>query len=489
MSRRWLINPVEAMQARFHTLQHHLEQELEEKATGLPPVIPWAQRLTQVIILGIVGGVGWSIVARIDVVITATGKLEPMSQSQTVQAKSGGVIATVLVREGEAVKQNQLLIQMDKTSLYRQLQELLIQRNRLIKEIAVLRVERQGRSWETLGRPVVVSPELMNQVQMRRLLIAQLTGDSSRLSAEQRQRLDLYREQLRDRQSIGGLEESTLATRIQEAKVQQEQTAYQLEVEQDLLEKLEVLADEGAISRVSYLQRQVSVSDLQRQLTQNQLQTRQLEIQQLQNRVEERQTLNTTYQELQSQLAELDAKFDATIKENQQQLLAVNSSLNQLQVTLKNHDLRAPVDGIVFDLKPKLPGAVSQPGQALLQIVPQESLTAQIQVANADIANIRAGMPVDLRIDAYPFTEFGAVSGVISKVGSEAIALSPQANQPTTFPVEVRLNQQFLDTQGQRLPLTPGMSIAAMIKVRQRAPITYVTEEITKVFDEIQSVQ
>ena len=98
-------------------------------------------------------------------------------------------------------------------------------------------------------------------------------------------------------------------------------------------------------------------------------------------------------------------------------------------------------------------------------------------------------MPVDVRIDAYPFTEFGAVKGVISKVGSEAVPVSQQAPRSTVFPIEVRLERQFLDRRSQRFSLTPGMTITTLIKVRQRAPISYVTEEITKAFDGIKSVR
>jgi len=77
----------------------------------------------------------------------------------------------------------------------------------------------------------------------------------------------------------------------------------------------------------------------------------------------------------------------------------------------------------------------------------------------------------------------------VLKVGSEAIKVSEQAPGATVFPVEVQLDRQFLERQSQRFALTPGMSLAAMIKVRQRAPISYVAEEITKAFDGVKSVK
>lgn len=247
--------------------------------------------------------------------------------------------------------------------------------------------------------------------------------------------------------------------------------------------------EQGAIPRVTLLQRKVGVSELQTQLSKNNLQRRQLEIGQLQTQVETGKSLTEIQQDLQRQLAALDSQFDITIKESQRQLIDVNAKLKQVQLDLKNQDLRAPTDGIVFNLGPKLPGVVSQPGQTLLQVVPNESLIARVQVANADIANIREGMPVDVRVDAYPFTEFGAIKGVVAKVSREAIKANEQAAGPAIFPVEVRLDRQFLERQSKRLTLTPGMSLSTLIKVRQRAPISYVTEEITKAFDGFKSIR
>jgi HlyD family secretion protein len=490
MGYRWLVNPIGALQTRYRTKLDQLEQDFEDKATGLPPAADWTKRLTQVILIGIVAGVGWSVLARVDVVVNSTGKLEPMSQSQAVQSKLGGTVTAVLVREGEAVKQGQLLMQLDKTALHNQMKALLMQREQLIKETAVLRMAHQGEPVENLAQgKITIPPELINRVQTRLLLVAQLTGDPSRLSAEQRQRFELFQKQLNDRQSINSLQGSNLQAQISEVEAQLAQTQFQLEVEQELMTKLEGLMKEGAIARTNYLQKVIDVNALQNQLSQNRSQKQQLQLNQEQNQVEGSRVVTATMQDLQQQLAELDASFDATIKENQRQIIQVTSQLNQVKLDLKNQDLRAPADGVVFNLGPKIPGAVAQAGQSLLQIVPSESLTARIQVANADIANIRVGMPVDVRIDAYPFTEYGAIEGVISKVGSEALKTSEQVPGPTVFPVEVRLEQQFLERKAERLALTPGMSLTAMIKVRQRAPITYVTEELFKAFDGMQTVR
>jgi hemolysin D len=488
--RRWFIHPLGALRDRYQATIAQVEQDLDAGALSLPQPAPWTKRLNQVILTGLTAGMGWSIVARVDVVVDARGKLEPISQSQAIQSKVGGVVTAVLVREGEQVKQGQLLVQLDKTSLLNQLKALSLQKEQLVGEIAVLRTARQGKSLVALGQSNIdIPPELLNRAQTRQLLVAQLSGNPSGLTPVQRQRYDLFQQQLRDRQSITQLAGSSLQTQIAGMESQLNEREFQFGVERELLSQLQPLLREGAISRTDFLRRAVDVNTLESQMNQDQLQKRQLQLNQMQVQVQGRGSMIETYQDLQRQLAALDAEFDTTIQDSQRQMIQVNSQLNQVQLDLKQQDLRAPVDGVVFELGPKLPGVVTQPGQGLLQVVPNESLIARVQIANADIANVRDGMSVDVRLDAYPFTEFGSVEGVVTKVGSEAIATSEQNAGPTVYPVEVRLDQQFLEQQSDRLTLVPGMSLVANIKVRERAPISYVTEELIKALDKMRSVR
>lgn len=487
--RHWLFNPFGALRSHYQVTIDQVEQELNAGALSLPSPAPWTRRLTQVILVGVTVGVGWSVFARVDVVVVAQGKLEPLSQSQAVQSRVGGVVTAVHVEEGEQVEQGQLLMQLDKTTLQNQLQTLLLQQDQLVKEIAVLRIARQGAPMTMLGQSgAEIPPELMNRVQNRMLLVAQITGDPSNLSPTQQQRYQLFQQQLNDRMSANQLQNSTLETQIAEADAQLDGTEFQLQVQQELLEQFQPLMEEGAISRVNFLQRAIEVNTLQSQLNQGQLQRRELQLNQMRSQVDNRQLMTQTYQELQSQLTALDAEFDATIKNDQRDLISVNSQLNQVQIDLKNQDLRAPADGVVFDLGAKLPGVVAQPGQSLLQVVPSESLTVRVQVANADIANIQVGMPVDVRIDAYPFTEYGSITGEVTKIGNEAMKMNEVSGQ-TAFPVEIRLDQQFLERGTKRFTLLPGMTLMANIKVRERAPISYVAQELIEAFDSMRSVR
>ena len=490
MSRRWSFSPLGLVKRQYRSAIDQVEQDLTSGAPGLPQPGGWTKRLTQVILVGLTAGLGWSILARVDVVISTRGKLDPVSQSQAIQSKTGGVVVAVLVQEGDHVKQGQLLVQFDKTELLNQLKALLLQQDQLVKETAVLQIAQQGEPIATLQQSKAnIPPELINRVQTRLLLVAELTGDPSNLSPEQFQRYQLFEQQLTDRMSISDLQQSGLQTQVAQVEAQTHKTDFQFRVEQELMSQLHPLVEQGAISRTDYLRRAIDVNDLQNQLNQSQLQRQQLQVSRMQTAVEGDQVINNIYQGLQQQLSEMDAKFDDTIQANQRQLVSVNSQLKQSQTSLKSQDLRSPADGLVFGLEAKLPGVVVQPGQPVLQVVPNESLVARVQVANADIGNIRVGMPVDVRVDAYPFTEFGAVKGVISKIGSEAVTPSPQSVGQTFFPIEIRLEQQMLSHGNKRGALVPGMTIGANIKVRQRAPISYVSEELVKAIDGMKAVK
>ena len=490
MARRGSFSPLGLVRRQYRSAIDQVEQDLTNGAPGLPQPGGWTKRLTQVILVGLTAGLGWSILARVDVVIATRGKLDPISQSQSVQAKTGGVVAAVLVQEGDHVKQGQLLLQLDKTELLNQFKALLLQQEQLVKETAVLQIAQQNEPIATLQKSGAnIPPELINRVQTRLLLVAELTGDPSSLSAEQMQRYELFEKQLSDRMAISDLQQSGLQTQVAQVNAQSNKTDFQFRVEQELISQLQPLVQQGAISRTDYLRRAIDVNDLQNQLNQSQLQKQQLQVTQMQTAVESDQVINNLYQNLQQQLAEMDAKFDDTIQTNQRQLVSVNSQLKQAQTSLKSQDLRSPVDGIVFNLATKLPGAVAQPGQPVVQVVPNESLVARVQVANADIGNVRVGMPVDVRVDAFPFTEYGAVKGVISKIGSEAVTPGPQSAGQTFFPIEIRLEQQTLSHGNKHGSLVPGMTIGANIKVRQRAPISYVSEELIKAIDGMKAVK
>lgn len=478
---------VNRLRKRVNTGVEQVQEKLDSPAVDLLPRTRVVQWILWSMIGGCTIGFAWSLLARIDVVVAARGKLEPESSSQPVQSRAGGVVTAVLVQEGQAVEEGQLLMQLDKTQLLNQLEGLSRQRAPLVQKIAVLRVVRQGQSPQVL-QSIALPPELASRIQDRGLLVAQLTGNPAGLDALEQQRYDLFQQQVRDRQAVNTLQARALATQQVGTTSDITTTTAQLRAQQAQLSRLTALVRAGGISQADYMNRVAQVNALQNQLTQQRVQQQQTTLDWMQSGVEGRQSVRDLYQQTQAELAQLDRDIDASVEQDVKQVEQIDSQMEQLKTDLATQDLRAPVDGWVLSLEAKIPGAVTQPGQPIMQVTPDEALTVRLQVANADIANLRPGLPVDIRVDAYPITEFGSLQGSVTQVGSDAVA-SENASQPSFFPVEVQIDPLSLQPQGdgKELTLTPGMTVTGNVKTGQRSPISFVAEQILRAIDELKA--
>lgn len=160
----------------------------------------------------------------------------------------------------------------------------------------------------------------------------------------------------------------------------------------------------------------------------------------------------------------------------QQQIRAIKSQIAELrsqiiesEVVLRYQVIRAPVAGVIYELKPKSPGFVAQGSEPVLQIVPDSLLKAKIEIPSNKIGFVNVGKHVDISIDSYPSVDFGVIKGVVERIGSDALMPNPSQNKPEyRFPAVVTLSTQWLKLRdGKRLPLQVGMSLTANIKLRK----------------------
>ena len=211
-----------------------------------------------------------------------------------------------------------------------------------------------------------------------------------------------------------------------------------LVLEQQILKRFESLRRSGATAELQVLQQNNKVREVEGELEKAQVE-----------RLRQTAILEQQIQQLNGELAEL------------------RSSLTELSVNIRYQDLRSPVDGIVFDLKPKGSGFVAQTSEPVMKIVPFSDLQAKVEINSSEIGFVRVGKPVDLSIDSFPATDFGVLAGRLKSIGSDALA-PDERHQTYRFPAVVSLNsQQFRLKGGQILPLQVGMSLTANIKLRK----------------------
>ena len=213
-----------------------------------------------------------------------------------------------------------------------------------------------------------------------------------------------------------------------------------LKLQQKILSRYEILSEQGAASELQYLQQLYRVEETIGSLNQVRV-----------DRMRQQAAQNQQIQQLKAELQELQAQ------------------ITEAAVNIRYQALRSPVDGIVFDLKPRGEGYVAQSTETVMKIVPYDTLEARVEIPSSEIGFIKVGMPADLSIDSFPATDFGVLAGKVKSIGSDALPPSQIDNRPEyRYPAMIQLDSQQLKLKdGQELPLQVGMSLTSNIKLRK----------------------
>ncbi|MEO1619814.1 MAG: HlyD family efflux transporter periplasmic adaptor subunit [Cyanobacteria bacterium J06632_3] len=472
----------------------------------------WAKGIAMAIMGVTVASVAWACLAKVEETVAAQGKLEPEGVVQLVQAPVGGVVEEILVQEGEAVEEGDVLVTLDETSTEAQIESNKEIRDRLEAENAYYRAQQAGSSSAVAPEGVSADliqrgrdrAELLENIQLYRALI---NGDTAGLSDDQLDRLETSQSRLSSQQSINSLQADQLReqlgqtrVRLSNARSDLNNARSDLATNQDILGRLKILNEEGAVAELSFLQqeqevnnriqevsnRNTEVNTLQQEIDRLTFQISQAEEEVTRTSFESRETLQDRISVNQQRIADIDSQLTQRILENDRQLAELSSQLTQLQQNIRYQALTAPVSGTVFNLKANRPGYVANSTEPILEIVPEDALVARVFISNADIGFVKIGQKVDVRIDAYSFSEFGDMEGTLTSIGTDA--LPPDEVFPFyRFPADVVLDQQQFIADGVPLGLRSGMSLNANIKLRKRRVITFLTDLFKRKVDAVTS--
>ena len=211
-----------------------------------------------------------------------------------------------------------------------------------------------------------------------------------------------------------------------------------LSIERYNLNKFSSVYDEGAISKIDYDAQKIKVLNYLNDLTNK----------------------NILIKVKTSELSQ-EIKF---IQDN---LFNYKTQLEEIEDILKYSIIKSPIAGYVYEINAKDKGFVIGANQDILKIVPQENLEALVFVNSKDIGFILTGQEVELNIDSYPAADFGGVDGIISFISANSRKINDTDNN-LFYEVKVTLNNQLIELKsGKNLPLKPGMSLSANIKLRR----------------------
>ena len=443
----------------------------------------------------------WASFAQIDEAISAQGKLEPEGNVTEVQAPIGGVVKEVLVKEGEKVKQGQVLVRLDSAGAKAQLDSLLRVEAALTEENSFYRSILQGQANpDGLTIPVErlsLTRNRENLVAENQLFMAQLGAGSGALSYNQQLRLQVIQAESASRVNAAEQEVSQLQRQLDQVKAQLITAEAQLPIEQKILQDLEPLLAEGGIQRVQVIRQQQQVYNRQLDVQRFRQETQRLQaaIAQAISRVQNTVSLSQTdvlarMADNEQRIAEIDSQLSKIILDNDKRLAETKSQIIQTQKTINYQDITAPIAGTVFNLRAAI-GYVTNSANAaipIFKIVPDQALVARVFITNQDIGFVREGLPVDVRVDSFPFSEFGDVKGTLVRIGSDALP-PDQIYNYYRFPATIKMDRQNLAINGRQISLQSGMSVTGNIKLRKRSVISIFSDLFTNKVGSLQNVR
>ena len=153
-------------------------------------------------------------------------------------------------------------------------------------------------------------------------------------------------------------------------------------------------------------------------------------------------------------------QLDQQIRQLRSELGELRSSFVEQKVSMRYKSITSPVEGIVFDLKPKSPGFVAQNSEPVMTVVPLDKLKASVEIPSSDIGFVKIGQKADISIDSFPATDFGVLEGHVETIGSDALPPDSQKGRMSySFASNIKLSSQKLKlSSGEALPLQVGMS-------------------------------
>ena len=429
-------------------LMHDLE--------STPPARALSALLWTLVTLGMVLLV-WAVVAQLDIVATAPGRLVPDSQVKLVQSAEPGIVREILVRDGDRVAAGQLMLRLDATLAGADAAA--VAGELMLRRITVRAIDAElagGALLPVDGDSPAVFSQVRAQFAARRQALLDALSQEEQAGARARSELRAAR-QLRDKlaSTLPLLQQSAQS----HARLQSEGFVGELlaaEKRREVLEREgDLKAQEAAVEALA-----AAVGQSERR----------------------REQLRSTYR---AELLRESVDASAAV-----QRLEQDSQKSGLRAQLM--EVRAPQHGIVKDLAVHTPGAVVQAGSPLLQVVPTgDRLRAEALLANEDIGFVEVGQPVKMKLAAYPFQKFGMLEGRVVQISADAIAqseaarasgINPMAAPAQTYKAVIELAEQGLRLpNGRRLEIAPGMALTAEIHQGRRSVMEYLLSPVQRV--------
>lgn len=413
------------------------------------PVSPTA-RVTAWVLLGLfAAALLWLVLGRVDVVASAPGKLAPADDVKLIQPGAAGIVHAILVRDGQSVRAGQPLVELDPT-------------------VSDADTAQASKALETAMLDAARLHAVLSALDGQGLRFTPPAGTTADVAATQ---IALARAQLAEIQA-------TSRTHAADTQVAQAARA-EAQIEAAKLTETLPLLDEQIAANEKLLEKgyvsKLRVIEMRRQRL---------------SAARDRDAALATARKAEAQIAVTGGNSSQSTAEARARVLAdlakaesdARQRREELTKATKRSSLQrlvSPVDGTVTQLAVHTVGGVVEAAKPIMVIVPARGkLVAEVAIANKDVGFVSAGQPVALKIEAFPFTRYGAVEGRLEQISSDAIQ---DEKRGLIYTARVTLDRATIRRDGATVALTPGMAVTADIRTGRRSLASYLLSPIDEI--------
>ncbi|WP_284876431.1 HlyD family type I secretion periplasmic adaptor subunit [Brevundimonas sp. MEB006b] len=409
-----------------------------------------------IIVVFFVGFLGWAAFAPLDAGAFAQGQVSVSGNRQAVQHRDGGVVGALMVAEGDKVRRGQVLVRLNAGELTAsergaasQVFALLAQRSRLIAERD--RLPTLPIPPEFAGLPPEDQALADEAMRLQRLQYAARGAGRSTETGVLNQRIGQLRDQM------DGYQRQIEANATQQRLIAEE------------LEGLRSLAAQGyaPLTRVRALERTAAALEgeqgsLRAQVARTREQIGEARL----------QTLGVS--------TKLNEDVAEQLRQVEIQLNDLRPKMIELRDQLARAEIRSPATGQVVGLSVFTPGGVIQPGQTLMEVVPDEASQVIVaQVDPADIDNLRVGLDTEVKFPGLRERNPPIVHGRVTRISADSF--TDEKTGRSHYRAEVVVPQSELEKLGSAArSIRAGMPVQVVMLTRKRTVLAYLVEPLVQ---------
>jgi protease secretion system membrane fusion protein len=402
--------------------------------------------------LGFGGFVLWASLAPLDEGVPSPGQVAIDTKRKPVQHLSGGIVRQVLVREGDQVKEGQVLVQLDEAvaranfeSVRQRYLGLRAMQGRLEAELQGLGAVRFHPDLIAASQDALIAQQMQTQVQLFGSRRAALQAD-----------LRALEESIQGQEGLQRAYESMLVSRrSQQSLLTQE------------LDNTRGLVSEGYAPRNRQFELERMAAESSSTLAELQG-----------NTVRARHAIGETRQRMVARQKEYRKEVETQLADVTREVQSDELKLRAVKDELGRMEIKAPAAGQVMQLAIQAAGSVVQPGQKLMDIVPGgEPLLLEARVAPHMIDHVRTGLGVDVRFSAFAHSPQLLVTGQVLSVSSDL--LTEQQTGVSYYLARIGVTPEGLKALGAR-QMQPGMPVEVVFRTGERSLLTYLLHPLTK---------